>query len=93
MDCWVLRHCEAQDAEEYRRALLRTYLSEQFGGVILGPVVVYTEIFGLSRDGVLRIYEAWLKTSMVLLALYTTRNATMLSAIGINLWACLKTAL
>ncbi|KAL5350993.1 hypothetical protein ACLOAV_004566 [Pseudogymnoascus australis] len=103
MDHWILEHCLRSDAEEYRRAMLRIFIGEWIGGTA-GPMKRFSndlEPFGLSRDAVLRIYDATIKAFVVTMAvslirvLETESNMRVKGLVGwlvagANLWACLK---
>ncbi len=65
MDRFVLSRCSAAETRRYRRAVLRVFVGEWIGGVPFGPLRRFTddfEPFGLSRDGALRVVEAFLKS-------------------------------
>lgn len=104
MDKWVLEHCSTEHVREYRRALLRVFIGERIGGATFGPFARFSddlEPFGMSRDAVLRIYDAVLKAGIVTAAVENMRSlesecnawdigvAGWISA-GLNLWACFK---
>lgn len=70
MDHWILEHCHLSESEDYRRAMLRVFLGERFGGTAgtAGPLKRISddlEPFGLSRDAVLRIYDATIKAFII----------------------------
>lgn len=97
-DCWVLENCSSDEKREYRRSVIRVYLGERFGGVVLGPKGAHPELLGVSRDGVLRIYEAWAKGLVAALAVYSSQYSSPgtfamggFAMASINLWASLKT--
>ena len=96
MDCWVLQNCTESEQRDYRRSAIRIYLGERFGGVVLANGA-HPELLGVSRDGVLRIYEAWAKGLVALVAVYSSYANSLLGEIAaivmlmsINVWACLK---
>lgn len=103
MDMWIIRNCSPQHVREYRRALLRTFIGERFGGTF-GPLARLSddlELIGMSRDAVLRVYEAGSKVCIVVAAVEYKRVldaacdfwnigfAEWLYA-GLNVWALLK---
>ena len=103
MDHWILEHCLRSEAEDYRRAMLRVFIGEWIGGTA-GPLKRFSndlEPFGLSRDAVLRIYDATIKAFVVtmtvsLIEVLETGYNTQIKGLvgwavaGVNLWACLK---
>ncbi|KAH8808673.1 hypothetical protein F5884DRAFT_900883 [Xylogone sp. PMI_703] len=103
IDRWVLQNCSPEEVRGYRRATFRIFLGEWIGGAIwpLSQFSSDLEPFGLSRDAVLRIYDAIIKsvvfTGIVEAAVrhhegYGTLSMSMVGWIisGVNLWACLK---
>lgn len=106
MDKWILKNGSPEDIENHRRALLRVYAGEWIGGTIW-PLKLFSddmEPFGLSRDAVLRIYDAIFRASMaaataeVVKSLNARCDNSLVGiagwvAAGINLWACLKASL
>jgi hypothetical protein len=106
MDSWVLKNCSPEDVKDYRRALLRVFLGEWIGGTVW-PLKLFSddmEPFGLSRDAVLRIYDAVIRAGMVTATVEMGRVLQMgcdvsLAGVagwvvtGLNLWACLKASL
>ena len=95
-DCWVLQNCNEIEQRDYRRSAIRIYLGERFGGVVLANGA-HPELLGVSHDGVLRIYEAWAKGLVTLLAVYSSYANSLrgemvatVMLISINVWACLK---
>jgi hypothetical protein len=100
MDLWVLEHCSPKEVKDYRRAVLRVFIGEWIGGTI-GPLNRFSddlEPFGLSRDAVLRIYDAVIKAATVAATTAVMRAPGYIGAagwitIGVNLWACLKASL
>jgi hypothetical protein len=106
MDAWVLKNCSPEEVKDYRRALLRVFLGEWIGGTVW-PLKLFSddmEPFGLSRDAVLRIYDAMVRAAMVTATAEAVRFFQMECdvssvglagwvAAGINLWACLKSSL
>ncbi|KAL5344820.1 hypothetical protein ACLOAV_010217 [Pseudogymnoascus australis] len=103
MDHWILERCLRSEAENYRRAMLRIFIGEWIGGTA-GPLKRFSndlEPFGLSRDAVLRIYDATIKafvvsTTVSLIRVLETGYNTQIKGLvgwavaGVNLWACLK---
>ena len=103
MDHWILEHCQLSEIEDYRRAMLRVFLGERIGGTA-GPLKRFSddlEPFGLSRDAVLRIYDAIIKAFVVtmtvsLVKLLEGGHSIWVIALvewataGLNLWARLK---
>lgn len=103
MDHWILEHCQLSETEVYRRAMLRVFLGERIGGT-LGPLKRFSndlEPFGLSRDAVLRIYDATIKAFIVtmivsLFKLLEGEHSIWVIGLvewataGLNLWACMK---
>jgi hypothetical protein len=101
MDEWVLRNCTADQIREYRRALLRTYAGNWFGGFNLGALSGDFNLFGLSREGALRMHEAWAKAAVLTLGAKVLVGVGMLeggiwmdlaqsTVVLLNLWACGK---
>lgn len=103
MDAWVLRNLSIQQVKDYRRALLRVFLGERIGGT-LGPLKQFSddmEPFGMSRDAVVRTYDAVFKAVVVAATVWAMQFLEIgceswsigvvgwMSA-GINIWACLK---
>jgi hypothetical protein len=103
MDHWILKHCHLSESEDYRRAMLRVFLGERIGGTA-GPLKRFSddlEPFGLSRDAVLRIYDATIKALMVTMTVSSVKllegeHSTWVIGLaewataGLNLWACVK---
>jgi hypothetical protein len=83
--------------------VLRVFIGEWIGGTA-GPLKRFSddlEPFGLSRDAVLRIYDAIIKAFIVTMAVsliriletgYNTQIKGLVgwAVAGVNLWACLK---
>ncbi len=103
MDRFVLSRCSATETRRYRRAVLRVFVGEWIGGVPFGPLRRFTddfEPFGLSRDGALRVLEAFLKTALLARAVAAFRGtagettyqdgADYLWLAAGNLWAMIK---
>jgi hypothetical protein len=103
MDKWIIKNCSPQHMREYRRALLRVFIGEWIGGTFgpLAHVSDYLELVGMSRDAVLRVYEAGVKACIVVAAVENRRvldgaSDTWNSGLagwlgaGLNLWALLK---
>ena len=104
MDKWIIDNCSPEHVREYRRALLRIFVGEWVGGAIF-PLTQFSddlEPFGMSRDAVLRIYEAGFKTCIVVVAVENMRvleggcsawNISLAGwlSVGLNIWAFLKT--
>jgi hypothetical protein len=103
MDKWIIKSCSPQHVREYRRALLRVLIGEWIGGTF-GPLARLSdnlELAGMSRDAVLRVYEAGVKACIVAAVVenrrvldgvcdtWNIRLARWLDA-GLNLWALLK---
>lgn len=75
MDHWILEHCQLSETEDYRRAMLLVFLGERIGGTV-GPLKRFSddlEPFGLSRDTVLRIYNATIKAFIVTMTVSLVR--------------------
>ena len=100
-DEWVIRHCTPIEQREYRRALLLIYLGQRFGGISIGAFEMDLELVGLSREGVLKIYEAVFKTLVVVgLTAVMARvggpvffhpiGQRIVAVIFLYLWACFK---
>lgn len=104
-DSWVLQNCSPIQIRDYRRALIRLFLGHHTGGI---PIFSYggdLELIGLSRDVVLMVQEAFLKTGLALLAMMVSRQIddrsknivnmaiTLCGITGLNVWACLKSSL
>ncbi|PGH14618.1 hypothetical protein AJ79_02953 [Helicocarpus griseus UAMH5409] len=104
MDQWVIQQCSKDQVREYRRSLLGIFLGDRIAGVV-GPLKQLSEDFeqvGLSRDAVLKIYDAWIKTGLVVgtkIVLQRTGESggdlsqeligwTAFAAL--NIWACFK---
>lgn len=67
MDHWILEHCQLSETRVYRRTILCIFLRERIRGT-LGPLKRFSddlELFGLSRDTVLRVYNAPIKAFIV----------------------------
>lgn len=106
MDSWILKNCTLEEVKDYRRALLRVFLGDWIGGTIW-PLKLFSddmEPFGLSRDAVLRIYDAVIRAGMVsasvgVVSVLQMRCNFSLAGVagwivtGLNLWACLKSSL
>jgi hypothetical protein len=102
MDDWVLRSCTADQIREYRRTLLRTYAGNWFGGFHLGVVSGDFNLFGLSREGALRMHEAWVKAGILTLSAKVVQmgvgmqdrsmwmGLAEITVVLLNLWACGK---
>lgn len=103
MDHWILEQCHLSESEDYRRAMLRVFLGERIGGTA-GPLRRFSddlEPFGLSRDAVLRIYDATIKAFIVTMTVSLVKllegehNTWVIGLVewataGLNLWACVK---
>ena len=103
MDRFVLSRCSATETRSYRRAVLRVFVGEWIGGVPFGPLKRFThdfEPFGLSRDGGVRVVEAFLKAALLARAVAAFRGAAeetayqdgvgYLWAASGNIWAVIK---
>ena len=103
MDYWSIEHLSSEEVKDYRRTLLRVFLGEWVGGAVF-PLTIFfddTEIFGLSRDGVLRIYDAIIKAALVAACVkvmgmfgkecesWAVGAVGWISA-GVNIWDCFK---
>lgn len=76
MDRFVLSRCSAGEIRTYRRAVLRLFVGEWIGGVWFGPLKRFTDDFepyGLSRDGALRVWDAVVKTVLLIKAVAALR--------------------
>lgn len=102
-DILVKEQCSMIEFRDYRRALIRHFLGHWIGGFSIGPVRQGDfELIGLSRDAVLKIYEAFLKLGFVMSTIFFVRKASsepanvayslfaIFSMSSLNLWACLK---
>lgn len=103
MDLWVLQNLSVQQVREYRRALLRVFLGEWIGGT-LGPLKRFSddmEPFGMSRDAVVRTYDAAFKAAIVAATVWAMRDLEIecenwsvgvveWMTAGINIWAFWK---
>jgi hypothetical protein len=103
MDHWILEHCNLSESEDYRRAMLRVFLGERIGGTA-GPLKRFSndlEPFGLSRDAVLRIYDASIKAFLVAITVSLVKllegehsiwviGSVEWATAGLNFWACGK---
>jgi hypothetical protein len=106
MDMGIHKYCSPGEVRDCRRALLRVFLGEWLGGTIW-PLKLFSydiEPFGLSRDAVLRIYDAMIRAVMVAATVKVVRALQMgcdislvgvagWAVTGVNLWACLKASL
>ncbi|KAH8646865.1 hypothetical protein BX600DRAFT_156434 [Xylariales sp. PMI_506] len=108
-DNFVQSHSSQVEAREYRRATLRVFLSEWIGGVQFGPLRGFSddfEPFGLTRDAVLKIYDAAFKAMILTGAVEAidlvvkergtlgwTVGAVSWGVASLNLWASIKAAL
>lgn len=98
-DQFVVDHCTAQQLCDYHRILLRVYLGEWMGGFSFGSLSGDLELVSLSRDAVVRVYDALFKTALALSTVVLVRSSqdvggysklAMIAFAGLNLWACLK---
>ena len=88
----MLERCGREEVRGYRRAVLRLFMGEWIGGVHFGPLRRFTEDwepYGLSRDGMLRVWDAVVKTGMVVGAVRLGDGWVM----GLSLWAVGKAGL
>ncbi len=104
IDYWVLKRCSEEEVKEYRRAVLRVFVGEWIGGVNFGPMKLFShdlEPFGLSRDAVMRIYDAIFKGVVIVGAVTAVRGLESgcdclsvglagWAVAGVNIWAWMK---
>lgn len=101
IDTFVLQACTKDQVHEYRRGLVRLFLSHCMG-TISWPVNTDFELIGLSQDAIVTIHEAFLKTALTILGLIASsaivRDSISVFSLplwflalgGLNCWACLK---
>lgn len=102
-DSLVLQLCSKDQIDQYRRNLFRLFFSHWLGA-ISWPVATDFELIDLSRDAVVMICEAFLKSILAILVLVTygaVRDPINVQYLplaflcmgGLNIWACFKSIL
>jgi hypothetical protein len=106
MDTRVAKHCSPEEVQDYRRALLRVFLGEWLGRMVWALRLFSSDMepFGLSREAVLRVYDATIRAVVITATIEVITVHQMgwdVSLVGVagwvvtrvNLWACLKASL
>lgn len=101
IDTLVLQDSTKDQIHDYRRGLIRLFLSHWMGS-ISWPVNTDFELIGLSQDAIVTICEAFLKAALTILVLIASSTIAedslsifhlplvFLALGGLNLWACFK---